>query len=233
MSRKHSNSNADRNRAIRSRYSDEALAYREKMTFCFGECAALITSSSPWLSAWPPRPAPRTAPAVHRHRLRAGLHFGEHLVEQRGFARIDLGRGRYFVTVIVVVVAGAAADFGGIAAHHRNHGVVHDALALYAEVVDYVSQADFTHPTLRRARSVEVYPIAGAAGGGRLEVWHPGPARPVEAPTPRLRSRCTCRSADRRYRFRADRRRRAAARSTRIWSQAAYSLAASIWPHSS
>jgi hypothetical protein len=29
--------------------------------------------------------------------------------------------------------------------------VVHDALALYAEIVDYVSQAYFTHPALRRA----------------------------------------------------------------------------------
>ena len=53
------------------------------------------------------------------HRLRAGLHFGKHLVEQRGFAGIDLRWGGYFVTVIVVVIAGAASDFGGIAARLR------------------------------------------------------------------------------------------------------------------
>jgi hypothetical protein len=66
------------------------------------------------------------------------LQLGENFVEQRSLARVDFGRG-LLVPVVVIAVTSATADFGGILAQNGDYGVVHDALALHAEVVDDVT----------------------------------------------------------------------------------------------
>jgi hypothetical protein len=41
---------------------------------------------------------------------------------------------------VMFVVTTAATNFGGFFVHQRNHRVIGDPLALYAEVVDVVTQ---------------------------------------------------------------------------------------------
>ena len=48
--------------------------------------------------------------------------------------------------VIVVAVTGAAAHFGGLAVHQRHDGVIRQAAALDAEIVDDIAQPQLTHP---------------------------------------------------------------------------------------
>ena len=74
-----------------------------------------------------------------------GAHLLQHFIEQRRLARIHLGRRRLLVTVIVIVVARPAANLGRLAVQHRNHRVVHDALAAHAKIVDIVAQARLAH----------------------------------------------------------------------------------------
>src|SRR5437773_5315505 len=73
------------------------------------------------------------------------LQLREHFIEQRLLASIDFGRRGLLVTVIVIVITGAAANFSGFEIQYGNHGVVHDAFALNAKVVDDISEADFPH----------------------------------------------------------------------------------------
>jgi len=46
------------------------------------------------------------------------------------------------------VIAGAAADFGGLIAHDGNDCVVGQSFALHAEIVDYISKTDLAHTIL-------------------------------------------------------------------------------------
>jgi len=49
------------------------------------------------------------------------------------------------VTVIVIAVAGTAAYFGCSSFHQRNYGMVRKPAALYAKVVNDVSEPQITH----------------------------------------------------------------------------------------
>jgi hypothetical protein len=49
------------------------------------------------------------------------------------------------VPVVMIVIASAAADFGRFAAHQRNDGVVGDAAAFDAVVINDVSKAIVRH----------------------------------------------------------------------------------------
>jgi hypothetical protein len=50
--------------------------------------------------------------------------------------------------VIVVVIAGAAADFGGLIADNGDDCVVGQSFALHAKIVDYITKTDFAHTLL-------------------------------------------------------------------------------------
>ena len=47
--------------------------------------------------------------------------------------------------VIVIAVAGAAADFGGLPVEQRHNRVIRQPAALDAEIVDHVSQTKIAH----------------------------------------------------------------------------------------
>src|SRR5216684_2721746 len=84
------------------------------------------------------------------------LQLGEHFIEQRLLVCIDFGRRSLLVTIIVIVITGAAANFSGFGIQYGDHGVVHDAFALNAKVVDDISEADFPHSYSPVCRSAEV-----------------------------------------------------------------------------
>ena len=47
--------------------------------------------------------------------------------------------------VIVIAVAGAAADFGGLPFEQRHNGVIRQPAALDAEIVNHISQTEIAH----------------------------------------------------------------------------------------
>ena len=47
--------------------------------------------------------------------------------------------------VIVIAVAGAAADFGGVSVEQGHDGVIRQPAALDAEVVNHISQTKIAH----------------------------------------------------------------------------------------
>ena len=47
--------------------------------------------------------------------------------------------------VIVIAVAGAAADFGGLSVEQRHNRVIRQPPALDAEIVNHISQAMIAH----------------------------------------------------------------------------------------
>ena len=75
----------------------------------------------------------------------SGADLFQHFREQRGFARIHLGRRRLLVTEVVIAMAGAASNFGGLRIHDGHHRVVHNPLTPDAKIVDIVAQTHFAH----------------------------------------------------------------------------------------
>ena len=56
------------------------------------------------------------------------------------------------MTIIVVVVAGPAPDLSRFSIDDRHDGVIGDAAAFYAMIVDDIAQSLFTHEEARQAR---------------------------------------------------------------------------------
>jgi len=51
--------------------------------------------------------------------------------------------------VVMIVIASAAADFGGRAADQRNDSVIGDATAFNAVIVNYIAEAKIRHSEWR------------------------------------------------------------------------------------
>jgi hypothetical protein len=62
-----------------------------------------------------------------------------------GLLQFLLGWRGLFVPIVVVVVAGPAADFGRLFLHERNDGMIGKPATLHAKIVDYIAQSLFTH----------------------------------------------------------------------------------------
>lgn len=70
---------------------------------------------------------------------------GEHGVKQFLFQQFFFRRRDLLAQIVVVAVAGAAADFCGFAFHQRNNRVIRQAAAFDAIIVDDVSEPYFAH----------------------------------------------------------------------------------------
>src|SRR5262249_51929330 len=68
-----------------------------------------------------------------------GTHLGQDFVEQCRLAWIDLRRRRLFMPVVVIAMAGPATDLGRLLVDHRNDGVIHNAFAFHAKVIDDIA----------------------------------------------------------------------------------------------
>ena len=76
-------------------------------------CRALRLSWRPWRAVQARRAGPRLLGGFNRGSRRGG---GENFLEQLGLLQVFLGGRRLFVAIIMIVIAGAAADFGGLCA---------------------------------------------------------------------------------------------------------------------
>ena len=64
---------------------------------------------------------------------------GENFLEQLSLLQIFLRWRRLFVPVVMIVIAGAAPNFGGLCVDERNDGVVGYATTLDAVIVNDVA----------------------------------------------------------------------------------------------
>ena len=84
--------------------------------------------------------------ATYRRRTLVNwIDFLQHLVECSLLTQVYFRRRWLFVAKVMIAVTGPAPDFCRFAVDNRNDGMVHDALAAYAIVVDVVAQARFAH----------------------------------------------------------------------------------------
>jgi hypothetical protein len=69
----------------------------------------------------------------------------ERLCFRFGLLKLFLGWGRNFVPVIVIVIAGAAANLCCLSIHQGHNRVIRDTATLYTMVVNNIAQPLFTH----------------------------------------------------------------------------------------
>jgi len=80
------------------------------------------------------------------------------------------------VAIIVIVITSAASDFGRLVIYERYDGMVGDAAALNAVIVDDVPETEIGHRKIRRPVASITNLISFAAPANRLSAVRPARA---------------------------------------------------------